>query len=595
MTEVQELAPSVDITVDSTVNYGPSKLEHGSYQYNKILPITGGQLVTLGASNITETLFEIPTKVINLARSVLSFDLALAQPDAGSANYVHADGIPFFNRLSMYTRGGVYLADLNHANYFSKMVTKLTTPVDEFMQYDGAEGGRAIIGTAGGSATSHCGIQPCRSKAAGEWQNDGYNLGGGANAGDGTYPITDPDGIPDPAAAMNLTLVGAGGGQVTITAAQIGAISRSALSRFNALSRNGNFRPAVNGAHGTVPQTEPRYLINTYPQSAAGDYTIRGPTFVNYKIPLSAFVHSVLALDKGIAFPEVVVLRIEWAGLDKIAFKNTAVATATGAAVLAGTVTPKVYFHPAAPQAPEAAPIPAVTGPLAALPEGGSYSIRNLEIYLACETSRQLIQDVYNKINSSGLSMMVPFTYCYKNTTAAAGSCSLQQRLNSGHGRRLLRVYYSAFKTSHLIGNAGAEIGPTLSGAYDNYTLTSQTDDTPRTISNFYTSLDNERLTPFNLEIGKGLDYMVMKPLLKGSLVTSQDIHRANHVYCDDWTSRPLVESKKTDLMDAGIDLSTERLYSVFVQEQVSEIYDHYMVFVCQRMLTIAGGNISML
>lgn len=550
---------SGDVLVGSEIDYTRKIVEHGSYEWTKILPITGGQTVALSDTSTAETMFEIPTKMINLARSHLTFDVGFQAPGANVANMLHADGIPCIDRLSLYTRSGVYLCDINNYNYFSKMTTKYTTSMDDFLQRDIAFAGSTIIGTAAttSSSTSFSGLQPCNSKAAKSWAGNNYDSADDTSA-NGVYitaarPVL--DGIPDPVQAI-------------ITAAPLGDYVRKALSAYNALKQiNGNFRPQSD-AYGTIDHVEPRYLINNEP---IGRTIAALDTYLHYDITLGDLAHTIFALDKGLFFGEVLIMRINWAPTTKMGFRGTVTQTVNATADAPAVLR---TLHPGS----------GVPTALAAVANTG---VNNLCMYLAVETSRDIMTEFMNKMQSGGVKILCPFAYNFKQTTAAnSTNASVQQRLNSGHGRRLLHVYFSSFTTggiNHL--------------AFDNYNQTSQTNDVAAKVQSFYTSLDNQRIQQYSLRPQYLEDFMLMKPLLKNCPVSTADVYRASWTYVDSFTGKPLSEAKQTDFYQNGVDLSTERLYSVFVDAQtaVAAGYDYYLGIVCQRELIIAPNMIAMM
>ena len=55
--------------------YSQTTFSHGNYKYLRIVPLGNGQTPTLSATSTTQTSFELPNNVINLALSKLCFDL----------------------------------------------------------------------------------------------------------------------------------------------------------------------------------------------------------------------------------------------------------------------------------------------------------------------------------------------------------------------------------------------------------------------------------------------------------------------------------------------------------------------------------------
>ena len=55
--------------------YSKTISAHGNYKYLRVVPLGNGQTHTLSATSTTQTSFELPNNVINLALSKLCFDL----------------------------------------------------------------------------------------------------------------------------------------------------------------------------------------------------------------------------------------------------------------------------------------------------------------------------------------------------------------------------------------------------------------------------------------------------------------------------------------------------------------------------------------
>ena len=61
--------------VSEELVYSQTTSSHGNYKYLRIGPLGIGQTPTLSATSTTQTTFELPNNVINLALSKLCFDL----------------------------------------------------------------------------------------------------------------------------------------------------------------------------------------------------------------------------------------------------------------------------------------------------------------------------------------------------------------------------------------------------------------------------------------------------------------------------------------------------------------------------------------
>ena len=495
MTDTVLPSRTLDELVSPSLDYTPKQLSHGQLTMTKILPLANTSAVTLQATSTTESLFEIPTQVINLAESRLQFDLDLAAAGANTANFIHALGHAAIDRISLYTRSNVYLCDVNNYNVYSRMALPRAIPFDDYLERDTGIAGPVLFGTGATSVTEMAsGLQKCNSAAANRLQY--------TNASD--------------------------------------------VDVANAIVSNGNYRPAVETTYGTIANVEPRYLINN---KAAAPSNVA--SCVRFDIKLGDMVGTIFSLPQNLVFPEVLIMRIQWAGLNTIAFAN---ATAT---------------HPA-------------NAPVAATAAAGG-AIKNLNLILACETSQHLIQQLTQQMRTGGIHLTTPFVFNTRTTVQNMSTASIMQRLNRGHGKTLLRALYGAFTS-----------GGTLNTAFDNYNLTSQTSSIASKVKEFYTLLDQQRLQQYNMSVAGGDDWTIQKSLLKGGVIQSGDVYRANWAFADSWTGKPLAEDKEYDFVDNGVDLSTERLYNVMITSMNNAVtLDHYMAFVVQRDLSITATMIT--
>lgn len=108
------------------LDYAPALATNPSYRYSKLVPQSGTQSVSLSTNQTTETLIEVPTKCVNLSRSVLQYQVYVPEL-ASNTTSVHTSGLPSIDRLSCYTRSGVYICDINNVDKFYRVVAPRTT------------------------------------------------------------------------------------------------------------------------------------------------------------------------------------------------------------------------------------------------------------------------------------------------------------------------------------------------------------------------------------------------------------------------------------------------------------------------------------
>jgi len=123
------------------LDYKKGIAAHGSYSLSKVIQQTSTNTAAAITGSGVESIFELPPKVYNFARSVLTFTNT---PSAVAAvfNMYFADGLPEFRQVQLYTRGGLMLADLQYAdNYVNQCLrheTKLESLIDNDPATDGA-------------------------------------------------------------------------------------------------------------------------------------------------------------------------------------------------------------------------------------------------------------------------------------------------------------------------------------------------------------------------------------------------------------------------------------------------------------------------
>ena len=105
------------------------------YQLTKLIQQTGGQINTITTSGGTESIFELPAKVFNFGKSFLSFSISIPEVDTKYA-WSPAVGIPFFQQIQVYTKGGLFLCDLINAHNYTNLVMPVETKIENLKTKD---------------------------------------------------------------------------------------------------------------------------------------------------------------------------------------------------------------------------------------------------------------------------------------------------------------------------------------------------------------------------------------------------------------------------------------------------------------------------
>lgn len=130
----------MDSEVSKELTYRKVPVSHPTYHLSQITQQTGSADFVVTPSGGQESIFELPTKTFNLARSVLSFTATPTGPGAGRFNYAHINGITFIRQIQLYTRTNEYLCDITDLNKYSNMTLRHTTKQSDLLTWDVVDG-----------------------------------------------------------------------------------------------------------------------------------------------------------------------------------------------------------------------------------------------------------------------------------------------------------------------------------------------------------------------------------------------------------------------------------------------------------------------
>ena len=296
-----------------------------------------------------------------------------------------------------------------------------------------------------------------------------------------------------------------------------------------------NFALRHDASPTSTNYTEPQYLE----VSGLGNANPPDPV-LNVCLPLAHLKNTILACDKDLFFGEIMILRIEWAPINRIGFNGNDQGNPTqGVQDLQGDV-----------------------------------NIFNLALYLAVEKNQQIANSLMAK-TQSGFSMLVPYVHGYK-TNLGGGTASVSLRFNRGHGKNLLKIYHSFFNNVE-----------TVNTAYDNDNIDGAK------VNSYYTMLNNSRLQEFNVQITPAIyeDYLIMKDHIQGSVLQDSNMYRYNWFHVDNWSGIDLKDSQGAFNKDAGIGLNLEQKWDIYA-EALAQL-NHYSFAVCQKVLTITSAGVD--
>ncbi len=311
-----------------------------------------------------------------------------------------------------------------------------------------------------------------------------------------------------------------------------------------------NYRPVAldNGNDYVFRQTEKRYLIVSGGAAAVANT----PLVLQRRIKLSAFVESILAYDKTLMFPEVLIFRVIFNGSRVGFFNNSATNPAAGNSLL--TLQ-------------------------------GANCIQNLQLYLAVDNN-QSVSSSFGELVSKGFSTMVPFLTRVKSNIGTVGQGVISIRLHRGHGAVCKRIY-------HTLGFV-TELGAT-NLMYDHNNIGGTNRATAAKLQSYYTMLDNNRLQQFNMDcsLNGGEDWIVNEKYLQKSAIQNQDQYAYNWLHVEDFSYQSIDTAGQKDNLLSGLDLSIERKWDFYATDMVTANYNYYTWIVAYKELKITPNMIT--
>lgn len=122
--------------IDKALVYSDGICSHPQYKLSRLVPLSGAQTLTITPSATQEVLFELPTNVMNLSKSFLSFQALVQAPAAGLFTWIFDNTMPFVSQVQLMTRGGMYLCDINNLQNYLNLTMARETKITDFLSYD---------------------------------------------------------------------------------------------------------------------------------------------------------------------------------------------------------------------------------------------------------------------------------------------------------------------------------------------------------------------------------------------------------------------------------------------------------------------------
>ena len=96
--------------------------------------------ISIGPSSSTTLEWKLPTRVYNLARSYISYNLHVDKQGAGNFAWTHEDVFELGNSITFGSAGGIDLVNLQWLQNYTKIARKLTTPLEDYLSNDNMSG-----------------------------------------------------------------------------------------------------------------------------------------------------------------------------------------------------------------------------------------------------------------------------------------------------------------------------------------------------------------------------------------------------------------------------------------------------------------------
>lgn len=264
---------------------------------------------------------------------------------------------------------------------------------------------------------------------------------------------------------------------------------------------------------------------------------------INVQFPLKYIYNTIFNLNKDLYFGEVLQLRIVFDGRDSSYFEATAATSIIGGYAV----------------------------------ESRDITVSNLAFYCAIEQDLNVANQIISKVNTTGMSVPIPYVYSYK-TNLTSTSQSLSLRFNRAHGKKLRRIYHAPFHNTET--GVYSYMRDNIQGA--------------KTVLQFYTLLNNDRLQEFNVNCTLAQDYMLIKPRIKGSCFINVDTYQYTWFWVDDFTSEAPLHSKESQdiTLSSGIDLNSEQKWDIYMTMNNARAINHYNFAITEKELMIRPGQI---
>jgi len=475
------------------------------YRFRKVpLNASGsGSTVTFQQSSSVLMEFKLPSReVFNLSKSFITYNYTIPAPaDATYFNASLENGMDFCNFMSFGDGSGLNLAEINYVDRYVNTVRPLRTEMKEYLSNDISQ----IMYPVANAPNPLKNYLP-------------YSI-------DGTKLDTTAYG---PASAANNQT------QVPIT--------NTGLA--NTITNTGA------SYDGTPLPYDFKYVNNTP--------LVNSALSVTRQLPLSAFVDTIVGMDKNLIFSKEMYLRFQSQFTNRMVYTFVQDSTnlpsrPNGTAGTSNAVNAKP-----------------------ALEYASSIDVKNIFLYLAVEQNDRIKNSLTGQLDSGKFVIHIPFTTTYRaGSTGSQFTCNIT--LPRGIGQKLKRVLTTFYNSNEKINTTYDHSN--FNGTKVSYIQTS-INSAPLTdykigcynpnlikAANFSTFLELDKITGLNSNIIAD-DYREMKKYLVGTPIVNQMMYQNNWFYCDSFGL--LTKNQDTQMLvhdiniDDGLDLTKgDYIYTV--------------------------------
>lgn len=324
-----------------------------------------------------------------------------------------------------------------------------------------------------------------------------------------------------------------------------------------------NVAPAIRNGAATAGFIGPQPSNRNYVEPAYWNVGALS-TAVSYQVllPLKNISETIFSLDKNLYFGgQLTYLKLFFGPLSKICYQSSSNANPSAGAPIGYSTSD-------------------TTGP----------AITNLQLMLNVEVDPDISNEIMGRVNSSGISMIIPYPISYKNSNNG-NTQNINIQFDVGNGRMLNKIIHSVFN-----------VNESLDTMYDNA-------NNPQGLGSlqlqktlqYYTQLNSKRLQNITLDCqtaGLYTDYMFHRNQLRGSVLLDRNVYQWNWHHADvfdNYGPAYQQDNLTNNELISGIAMGDQKAltWQFNGQSMTSAQYQHYTYAIFSRKLTITATGVE--